>query len=341
MARSHVAARWLSPLVGTGFAAAALLAAHGCGTITSGECTDKATCTLADAALDTASRLDGDASLSVDTARAGDGVAADVADGSITDAADASVCPGACAVTPTPGWSLIAFAPSRAPCPSGFTSTDLVDSPEGGACACGQCMTTVAPSCSGVTLPATVGQGCAMSGTSLASMGGQCVSFGGSNSANLAIAPVPATGGACAAPASADTASVTVSTDRICTPPQACLACGPEVTAPFTTCLAAPGEQSCPPGTTQKHAVGTAPALSCTACGCSMTASCGGTVTLYSGSSCTGMSLAVPVTGACTAGNGMPVGSYEYAAALVDASCTSGSSTPVLTLTGAMTVCCP
>jgi hypothetical protein len=60
------------------------------------------------------------------------------------------------------------------------------------------------------------------------------------------------------------------------------------------------GAVACPPGPlSTAHAVGTSATVACSACGCSIAATCVGTVTLYTDSSCKDNPYAVPADGSC------------------------------------------
>jgi len=181
--------------------------------------------------------------------------------------------------------------------------------------------------------------GCTSSAT-LGQLDGGCTSIGsnlGSGSFDMSMAPLSPTN-ACTNGVQTP-AQATTPPGRLCTL-AGCSAC-PTV-AGFALCYATNGDVGCPSGMT-KHSVGTDAGLSCGACTtCSSTAKCKGTVELYEDNHC-GSSLAtLQVDGTCQAFSlNKPIDSVKYAPSIDLGTCTPGTSTPTVTVSGQTTVCCP
>jgi hypothetical protein len=114
-------------------------------------------------------------------------------------------------------------------------------------------------------------------------------------------------------------------------------------------CIIQNGSSSCPSGSSfsQQHLVGTGSDVTCTACGCNVTATCSGEVVFYADSSCTQGESNVAADSACHAGPtsdaGSAFSSYKYIAnAPGDVQCasTGSSSATAVTLSNEQTVCC-
>ncbi len=288
-------------------------------------------------------------------------------DGSPYDVAPADALVDAAYVAP-PGWRLVAFADSmQTACPAGFGAPlDVVfdpatATPTTGACSCGSCGLTIAPSCVTGSIggsydsPATGGGQCATTSTALAN-----ASPGGCNtdqprssvaSVNVLWNPPAASGGTCISGApTADPSRVTfASRGRMCASSTDAGAAGSlgAASPPFAPCIASAGTNACPAGPLAvAHRVGTGATISCSAsCTCAPTATCtGGEVTYYGNGNCSGRPFVMPANGQCNAenGNNTTYSSYKYTATLSNPSCTpGGTSTPTVTgLASEQTVCC-
>lgn len=278
-----------------------------------------------------------------------------------------------CVVVP-PGWTLVAFASSQsAACPAGYaTPDDLIEGPDASnACSCSACTVTGPPSCASgsvavyydtVTAPGS-GQ-CGTPGVSPMldnSPAGQCgsgsdVYHGDYSLYDIEYIPPPASGGSCSAPGSATGAVTYAAQDRTCVPqtPQAagCVgdACMPDLAAPYSACIMQSGVAACPPGPLGvQHLAGSGVSFGCSACGCSVSATCTGTVTLYTDTKCTKTGVTIPADGSCNrittlAGPGTHVyEAYTYAGnAPTSPSCTASgtSSAENLALAQQVTLCC-
>jgi len=275
-----------------------------------------------------------------------------------------------CILVPA-GWTLVAFAPTQSsPCPAGFTdrSTDLVEGPTAttGACSCGACSVTSPPSCASGSVPVhydesiSAGAGsCALlaepgTGPLMNDPPGSCGTdlYQGSYAGfDISYTSPPPTGGACTAPGIASGTGVTYgSQDRSCTAASAQAAncngnaCAPSIAAPFQACLMTTGTATCPGNMTARHLVGTGTSVTCADCACSTSATCTGTVTLYTDSTCMTGAYAVSADGSCD-----PIhlqrasyDSYIYSGGSPqNVTCqASGSSAPSVTLANEATICC-
>ncbi len=275
-------------------------------------------------------------------------------------------------ITVPAGWTLVAFATSRGTaCPAGFTgqTTNLVEGPTttASACSCGACSVTTPPSCASGQIPVhydstlTAGKGTcdlvAVPGTGpLAnSPAGGCgtdLYQGSYVDFDISYTSPAATGGACAVPGTASGMGVTyASQDLACAPTSASSAnctgntCAPNLTGPFAACIMTSGVVACPAGPlSAARTVGTSATATCSACGCSVAATCQGTVTVYSDDNCKDSPYSVPADGSCNPiyKQGQSYNSYIYTGGTPHTTCTpSGSSTvQSTTLVNEATICC-
>jgi hypothetical protein len=285
---------------------------------------------------------------------------------------DASACDnatGPCVVVPG-GWTLVAFAPTQAAaCPAGFDAAPAVDVVEGpdasGGCSCATCSVTTPPSCaSGEVMgfydsKRTAGEGmCGMPDTMPILSNdppGACLTdvYQGSY-ATFDVqydAPAP-TGGACRAPGVADSTAITYAArSRTCSANDAqatgCTGdvCHPTLPAGYAACIAAPGAQPCPQGPLGvQHVVGTSATFACGDCGCTTTATCAGTLTLFTDTKCKGGANPLAAN-TCTAiaATGATYEAYEYdGGAPTGVACQTGAAGAAqdVTLAGEQTLCC-
>jgi hypothetical protein len=311
-----------------------------------------------------------DAGSTVDAGHAVDagGPPVDAGQDAGSDAGPCANLGASCVVVPT-GWALVAFAPAQSTaCPTGFGSElDVVEGPDAGsACSCGTCSTTTQPTCaSGAvglsfdTKTSILGGTCLLPRASLAnSPAGTCrtdLAAGSYETYDLEFSAPAASGGVCAAPTVTGAVTYTAE-DRTCTPVSLAAAncsggaCTPTLTSPYEACISwtTPGQVACPAGPLSvQHVVGTSATFSCSACGCSVTATCAGTLTMYSDIGCS-KNPASFSTGACTAvvgGAGNSTAdftSYKYSAGApskVKCTATAGTAEDV-TLTNETTICC-
>ncbi|MGO9835033.1 MAG: hypothetical protein ACLP1X_12535 [Polyangiaceae bacterium] len=286
------------------------------------------------------------------------------------DAASCGTGQSPCVVVPA-GWTLVAFASTQSsPCPAGFGAqpTDLVEGPTAaaGACSCGACTVTSPPSCDSGMVPVhydetvSVGAGTcdlvAQPGTGplMNNPPGSCGTdlYQGSYAGfDISYASPPATGGVCTAPGVASGMGLTYTLQgRSCTAeaqPPSCdgNACTPSIAAPFQACLMTAGSATCPPGNlTARHLVGTAASVTCADCTCSAAATCAGTVTLYTDSTCMTGAYQVPADGSCVPIHKQEASydSYIYTGGSPESvTCeASGAAEPSVALEGEATICC-
>ncbi|MGD0524225.1 MAG: hypothetical protein ABSE49_03720 [Polyangiaceae bacterium] len=285
-----------------------------------------------------------------------------------------------CYVIPA-SWQLVAFttgttAPT-ASCPTGFAMaapTNLDEGPNtSSACQCGQCAVSSAPTCP--TGPITVDYdvqnlpGAGQCGTAGNPSTQKNATPGGCNTdmytgnipmvtyetIDLKYTPPAATGGSCT---SAGTPTGTVSytaQDRTCVPDSQAAAgctgnqCTLTLASPYEVCIVQSGAQTCPGAPfTHSHTAGGAATFTCSACGCNVSASCTGTMELFTSNNCTTTGGAteddIAVDGACHPADGKTgsYNSYEYVQKAPTISCAaSGTSTATnVTLANVETICC-
>ena len=256
--------------------------------------------------------------------------------------------PPACALpVPPAGWNLVLLASTLGDaCPTGFESTDAIESPVAGpsACACAACIKT-GTNCSTGAIPTaydTGGGGCGISGAQHQTNGGACRSQSGTFGQNARVDAPTAVLGTCTSAASGVPANVTSQARRVCRlESSACSdrACG--VPASMQACIASPGDVACPVSAPQKHLVGSDVALQCPGCACTITsATCGGTLDFYPQSNCGGTPVSLLV-GACKATGGASFVSTKWKPLIASEQCSTVPAAPKVTLTAAQTVCCP
>jgi hypothetical protein len=233
------------------------------------------------------------------------------------------VCnPATCALpTPPAGWELVLLGSSPADaCPTGFDSSDAIESPTAGAnaCSCAACVTT-GTNCLSGTVGTTYddsGGACGTEGGSI-SASGTCQSASGSLGQHAAAIPPPAVKGTCTSASAPAPASVASQPRRVCTlGATACndSACGAPPS--MKACIGAPGDVACPSGT--KHLVGSDVALG---------GSCSGTV--------------YPLTSTCKLTNGVSVQTAKWKGLVASEVCATTPVAPTTTLMTPQTICCP
>ena len=281
---------------------------------------------------------------------------------------DASGCDAAagCVVVPT-GWTVVAFEPTRsASCPTGFADAGPLDVVEGptappSACACEGCAVTTQPSCASGAVQVFFDTGgpmtCALPGVPAQNANnpaGSCgtdMYTGAVGTFDVKYVPPPPSGGACAAQGLVEKQNVTyAASERLCNADSLVAAgckgsdCTPTLPAPFKACIAGAGNQSCPAPYTDAHHIGTDVTYTCSACSCAVTATCTGTMTLYTDTGCTMGAHSLAADGVCRgSGKNGPFNSYRYTGnSPSNVTCQAGLVPPPtgLTLTNQLTVCC-
>jgi hypothetical protein len=273
----------------------------------------------------------------------------------------------ACFAVP-PGWSFVARAtPEGTTCPEGFSQpTEWLEGPSSNPneCTCSACDVTDPPSCTGgpvsVFYDFAGNQTCGLigiPGQNGNNPAGACLRdmFVGNYPTNDddKYTPSPPQGGACSAPATPQPANVTYAeTAYTCSPDGSqaagCSAgvCAPSLPPPFAPCLEQSGDVPCPGAPfTVKHLAGTSVSITCSDCGCTVSATCSGTMTLFPDTACAGIGVPIPADGAChLAGtDGGVYQSYRFVGATDDVACVLGAPPPPPpppTLTGTATICC-
>ena len=259
---------------------------------------------------------------------------------------------GNCVASIPQGSSLVAFEPSRAPCPAGLASNNLEVAPQAaaGACTC-SCDITTQPSCTRGTLQGSYGTGAGACGAkvpplSIAGTGCTQLQPGGPAPASIAIQPLPATAGACSATAVGDTTKVTSTPVRTCDVVGASAesVCEGAPPAGFSACLVAPGDMACPTGSpfASRTLLAASQTLVCTACSaCTVSGTCDSPlVTYYSDYLCNNPVGTFPADGACQQPNWTgTLAGVEYHA-MVQASCTGSGSSATFQPVSPQTLCC-
>jgi hypothetical protein len=270
--------------------------------------------------------------------------------------APCSIPPGACVSALPAGWSLVVYATSQAtPCPSGFTTDQVVSSPEPqtGACGC-TCNVETAPTCDegSVGRMVSINNGpCNQTGQGVTVAGPGCTPFqtgSGGLAPKSQSSPLPLTAGTCSGSPASDLSAVTTQPGLVCTPPTQCeeQLCEGTAAAGFTLCVSQPGAGgACPAGWQSPVVVGDGVDLSCSACTCDINSqsSCSNAaIDFYTDTDCNTLDTTVLLTGTCTAEPGagdMPV-ALKYRATLTQVCAATGPETPTVALSNPQTICC-
>ena len=269
------------------------------------------------------------------------------------------------------GWQLIGFQSSQSPaCPSDFTQTDVVESPNvpASACAC-ECSLSQAPTCPSGPIDAFYDQdnskSCGTTGTPSSwaystscdtnnndmyhPCGLGCPTY---QQLDLKFVPPAATGGSCQKNAVQQPQNVTSTPELACAPNTSPCPnpnqCTPGFPSPLQVCIFQSGNHACPATTfTQAHDVGTSVTYGCDSgpCGCTTTAQCSGLIKLFANNMCNGTELDIPADGAChpTGAKQNDYSSYLYAANVpANAACTNSGTPNVqnVGLANEETICC-
>jgi hypothetical protein len=245
-------------------------------------------------------------------------------------------------------WVPIAFnAAGSATCPSGFSSTKVIEVTTSGSCTCSMCSPS-GPDCeSGVTLSTTWpgadgGATCTAAGVDYVSNGGNCEPNVISPVTYMSITASAPPAGTCSAQPTAFEPKG--KSEIVCTPAVCTGNCTSGHGAEFQACLYQAGDRPCPAAEMVKHSVGSQATTKCGACSCSVTATCSGMFAIYdSTTGCTGSPvLTVPADGTCHAMTGVVAqDSYVYTASPTNVSCDAGTSTATDVLGDPATICCP
>jgi hypothetical protein len=244
-----------------------------------------------------------------------------------------------CYEIPT-GWALVGLSTTgTGVCPPPFEGLEVVADPTASSSSCvvGLCMVGEPPACGG-TIATGFGGGCLESSTASAGcnlvppiveptqVAANLSSEGGNCAASVTPNPIVPNALVCADAGTACDGDLC----RVTLPP------------PFQVCIAAPGQQQCPAtwGFFAQHLVGTSADVLCGAPTCKVTATCSGSLSLYTGDNCTGTAITVPADGNCQTVSGSPE-SYELLATPSNVGCTTGAvPTPMIELVDEQTVCC-
>jgi hypothetical protein len=269
-----------------------------------------------------------------------------------------------------PNWQLAAVAGNRAAaCPSGFAATPPQDLDEGpdaaGACTC-TCSIMADPTCPtgpiGVAFDELNSPGAGLCGELSTAMAndpaGGCdndLSQGNPpsqySSLDVEYTPPAATGGQCSSAGTGSGNVTYASQRRACVPDSeqsaGCVGnqCTLTLAAPYRVCIVRSGAQTCPGAPfTEQHTVGSGTSFSCSTCGCSLTASCEGTMRLFMDGNCKQPELDIPADAQCHDPNA-PNGTYNSYIYLANppegVACTTTPSTAQnVALLNEQTLCC-
>ncbi|HEX8795156.1 MAG TPA: hypothetical protein VF765_29615 [Polyangiaceae bacterium] len=286
----------------------------------------------------------GDAGGAGDTGDTGKAAMTDAAAGDVGFIPDVSVptCDGACGAPMGFAPILFALDPNTS-CPPGTTTVNGPADPSiGGACAC-NCQIDQPPSCLPIVLTHDLGDtagACSSVSSFTPTVDGGCDNGGsiGLHAYWSIPPPMVVAPGTCSGTPADDPSAVATVASRMCIDPTCQSTCS--APAGFKACVMASGEVPCPGGYATHH-VGNV-TVSCGTCSaCGVGGSCGGTVALYSDTSCATKIGSVPVDGTCQpTGGPATLGSLVYTPAIVNGTCTPGSATGTVALQQELTVCC-
>lgn len=273
-----------------------------------------------------------------------------------------------CYVIPA-GWSLVAYSATKAACPPGFAAAAPTNfsgyAEPGDACTCGGCAVDYPPTCDtsglrgfyGVNDAGTITCGIADPPTELTNNPPDAchtdLPQGDYSGLDLEYDPAPVSGSCSSTGPGTLTSAVTFPwTGETCAPDSpAAVGCeGSDCTVslqpPFRVCVEASPFRVCPANSvfTQPYFGAVGPSAWCTACDCAMSATCSGTVRLFSDGGCAGAEFDVPADSQChpaPAGIGA-ISAYRYEAnGPTDVACApSGASMVETSWQYTVTVCC-
>ncbi len=274
-----------------------------------------------------------------------------------------------CYVIPD-GWSLVAYSTVQTACPEGFASappTNFSGSAEPTtACTCGGCTMNYVPTCNAFGVVGFYGAedpGPSACGTAYPpgdfynNNPGTCqtnLPQGDYAGRALEYLPAPPEGSCGAAGPGVLTSPVTFPWQgEVCSPDSAVSAgcignvCTVGLPPPFRVCVSNSPFRECPANSvfTEPYLEAAGPSASCSTCNCAVTATCSGTVQLFSDTACMGSEFDVPADGQCHSsppGIG-PIASYRYTAtAPTNVSCVPDVTTATVMTSWqkTVTVCC-
>lgn len=295
--------------------------------------------------LDEVGLMPDDASVDGTRSDASADVAADTIQSCVT--LDASACVDA---SVPDGWTLIAYAPTAATCPTAFNTHAYARNPtlEAGACAC-TCSASGSYSCGGsLAYGSSCGNcggglnGCSSKGTATLGADGGCVpsSF---NSPDIAFGSLPT---AAAVNVGCDAGLVgnqpyNTQPATVCAPQCAADYCGS--LGSLKKCIIS-NQPTCPPPFAPIDTIG-APGdvkVSCTACTCttSQGGDCNGTLAYYGNSTSCGGTPQSATANSCHQTGGTSVGSFSYTVTPPTVACTASEGEGGAAFNAPMTVCC-
>jgi hypothetical protein len=263
---------------------------------------------------------------------------------------DASACVRAIPA----GWTLTAFNPAAASCPTGFTDHAIYSGTAtigSTACTCG---CNVTPCQGTLTVLIAPGQGtdtCTVGYVSgAATDGSNCIAAATPRVEAAQATFASTSGGQCTNTTMVNSAQLMKPTaQHYCDVPTASsdAVCNGTAPAGYSACIISSGSPACPaPFTAATYHVEDDITLNCSNCtGCAVTGSCStGTANLFGGTNCAAPSLgAIPVNNnACVVVNGgseVAVGSVNYTPTPA-LQCTVGTSNASTATVGPRTICC-
>jgi hypothetical protein len=249
------------------------------------------------------------------------------------------------------GWQITGLLPDpKSMCPTNFNTADQIKDLSATGCQCA-CADQGTASCGSSILTFTNGSstGCTTKDAGAFADDGGCVvvSSGGLNGASVGASAPALQGVTCAPVRTADAGFDSVPV-RLCEPTCQADFCGQLKQGGATACIInSTGDVPCPSGYTQKTVVATSASVACAACPqcAGPSATCTGTVSLYSDNNCMNSNFSIAEDGKCHNQSGndawqsltdtkaLPASPYCAA----QANDPGGDAGPI----GAKTLCCP
>lgn len=259
-----------------------------------------------------------------------------------------------CADAVPEGWERVGYADNRdTECPKGLTALDVETDASAlpGACTCEGCTITEQPDCYTDQIPTGIDQSsspqCDQPGVTVKPQNqGACSPIAATLPRHASAMPPKPEGGSCTLAPTPHADKITARGARACVPSSK--SCEAELCAEggaLAECIWIDGQTECPAGPFKNiHHVGTKAGIACGGCGCEVKgAACGGTLTFFSSSDCSGGSaLTLPVNNTCVDTNqGTSLKSFTFQPSVMSAAC-SESAPPktTTTLEAPKTICC-
>jgi len=261
----------------------------------------------------------------------------------VADTVVADACTEASCGTMPAGAKRVALIDRAFACPPGFKATDVLEGTGGNGCTCSCGLTGggTCPATGALTTAYGDSGSCPTPGATLYPAGsGTCTALGFSGALHTSFKATPPApyGGSCAPTPTTDKSAVT-RPRRLCEPLAGTCA-GPICGSSFTECIEYAG--ACPSAFPNARPVGTDAVVTCPACICSVSTTCSGTISFFSGNGCGGSATKLTVDGTCVSSATDTVGSYQYVPDPAKSVCKPSFSAAAgtRTLIGQKNLCC-